>query len=82
MDNVVGNAIKYSPPRGEIEISIHAEADQMILKFPITDQDPGLRSARILINLQGSNIDAEVEGSGLGLAIVRPSLKVIRAHLG
>ena len=40
MDNVVGNAIKYSYPNGEIYISIHAEGDQLILQ--VTDDGPGI----------------------------------------
>ena len=40
MDNVVGNAIKYSYPNGEIHISIHAEGEQLILK--VTDAGPGI----------------------------------------
>ena len=81
MDNVVGNAIKYSPDRGEVEISIHAEADQMILK--VTDNGPGIPAAdqpRIFDKFyRGSNIDSEVEGSGLGLAIVKT---IVESHQG
>ena len=81
MDNVVGNAIKYSPAHGEIEISIHAEADQMILK--VTDNGPGIPAAeqpRIFDKFyRGSNIDSEVEGSGLGLAIVKT---IVESHQG
>ena len=81
MDNVVGNAIKYAPSHGEIEISIHAEADQMILK--VTDNGPGIPAAdqpRIFDKFyRGSNIDSEVEGSGLGLAIVKT---IVESHQG
>jgi two-component system NtrC family sensor kinase len=81
MDNVVGNAIKYAPQDGEIEISIQAEADQMILK--VTDNGPGIPAAdqpRIFDKFyRGSNIDSEVEGSGLGLAIVKT---IVESHQG
>lgn len=81
MDNVVGNAIKYAPQNGEIEISIQAEADQMILK--VTDNGPGIPAAdqpRIFDKFyRGSNIDSEVEGSGLGLAIVKT---IVESHQG
>jgi signal transduction histidine kinase len=81
MDNVVGNAIKYSKPEGEIEISIHAEADQMILQ--VTDHGPGIpatEQSRIFDKFfRASNITADVEGSGLGLAIVKT---IVESHQG
>ncbi len=80
MDNVVGNAIKYSYPNGEINISIHSEDNQMILK--VTDAGPGIPTAdqpRIFDKFyRGSNI-AEIEGSGLGLAIVKT---IVESHQG
>lgn len=80
MDNVVGNAIKYSFPDGEIDISIHAEGEQIILR--VTDAGPGIPVAdqpRIFDKFyRGSNI-AEVEGSGLGLAIVKT---IVESHQG
>jgi two-component system NtrC family sensor kinase len=80
MDNVVGNAIKYSYPEGEIHISIHAEGDQLILQ--VKDAGPGIPVAdqpRIFDKFyRGSNI-AEVEGSGLGLAIVKT---IVESHQG
>jgi two-component system NtrC family sensor kinase len=80
MDNVVGNAIKYSFPNGEINISIHSEGDQMILQ--VTDAGPGIPTSdqpRIFDKFyRGSNID-DVEGSGLGLAIVKT---IVESHQG
>lgn len=80
MDNVVGNAIKYSYPDGEINISIHAEGEQLILQ--VTDAGPGIPVAdqpRIFDKFyRGSNI-SEVEGSGLGLAIVKT---IVESHQG
>lgn len=81
MDNVVGNAIKYSFPDGEINILIRSEDDQLILK--VTDAGPGIPVAdqpRIFDKFyRGSNIDADVEGSGLGLAIVKT---IVESHQG
>jgi two-component system NtrC family sensor kinase len=73
LDNVVGNAIKYSYAHGEVRVSIHSEGDQVILQ--VTDQGPGIPSAdqpHIFDKFyRGSNISTDVEGSGLGLAIVK-----------
>ncbi len=81
MDNVVGNAIKYSRPDDEIQISIHAEDDQMILQ--VTDHGPGIPATdqpRIFDKFfRGSNITSDVEGSGLGLAIVKT---IVESHQG
>ena len=81
MDNVVGNAIKYSDPNAEINISIHSEGEQMILK--VTDAGPGIPvtdQPRIFDKFyRGSNIDSDVEGSGLGLAIVKT---IVEGHQG
>ena len=81
MDNVVGNAIKYSYPNGEISISIHSEDNQMILK--VTDAGPGIPAAeqsRIFDKFyRATNINSDVEGSGLGLAIVKT---IVESHQG
>ena len=80
-DNVVGNAIKYSPANSEIQISIHAEENQVILK--VTDHGPGIPASdqpRIFDKFyRATNISSEVEGSGLGLAIVK---NIVENHQG
>jgi two-component system NtrC family sensor kinase len=81
MDNVVGNAIKYSYPDGEINISIHSEGDQMILQ--VADAGPGIPAgdqSRIFDKFyRASNINPDIEGSGLGLAIVKT---IVESHQG
>jgi PAS domain S-box-containing protein len=80
MDNVVGNAIKYSFPNGEINVSIRTEGDQLILQ--VTDAGPGIPISdqpRIFDKFyRGSNIE-DIEGSGLGLAIVKT---IVESHQG
>src|SRR5688572_13201612 len=81
LDNIVGNAIKYSNTNGEIKITISCEGDQMILQ--VTDQGPGIPSTdqqHIFDKFyRGSNIPPEVDGSGLGLAIVKT---IVENHQG
>jgi two-component system, OmpR family, phosphate regulon sensor histidine kinase PhoR len=81
LDNVVGNAIKYSNVGGEVEIKIHAEGNQLILQ--VTDQGPGIPYAdqpHIFDKFyRATNIGPEVEGSGLGLAIVK---NIVENHQG
>lgn len=80
LDNVVGNAIKYSNRDGEVRISIHAEGEQVILQ--VTDNGPGIPiqdQAHIFDKFyRGRNMDNR-EGSGLGLAIVK---SIVDAHQG
>ena len=81
LDNVIGNAIKYSNPNGEIFISIQSEGNQLILQ--VKDQGLGIPPAdqpHIFDKFyRGPNIGSDVEGSGLGLAIVRT---IVENHQG
>ncbi len=81
LDNVVGNAIKYSHANGEVYISIRSEGDQVILQ--VTDQGPGIPASdqpHIFDKFyRGTNVDSRVEGSGLGLAIVK---NIVENHQG
>jgi len=81
LDNVIGNAIKYSSVNGEIQISVQFEENQIILK--VVDQGPGIPAAdqpHIFDKFyRGTNVDSEVEGSGLGLAIVK---NIVENHQG
>jgi PAS domain S-box-containing protein len=80
LDNVVGNAIKYSNKNGEVKISINAEGDQVILH--VADTGPGIPAqdqAHIFDKFyRGQNMDKQ-QGSGLGLAIVK---SIVDAHQG
>jgi len=80
LDNVVGNAIKYSHDQGEVSISMRAEDQQIIVR--VTDNGPGIPAkdqAHIFDKFyRGSNISSHA-GSGLGLAIVK---SIIEAHQG
>jgi signal transduction histidine kinase len=81
LDNVVGNAIKYSNVDGEVKIAIHAEGDQVILQ--VTDNGLGIpptEQQSIFDKFyRGSNISLDTEGSGLGLAIVKT---IVENHQG
>lgn len=80
LDNVVGNAIKYSNREGEVKISIRPEGDQVIIQ--VSDNGPGIPiqdQAHIFDKFyRGRNINNQ-EGTGLGLAIVK---SIVDAHQG
>jgi two-component system sensor histidine kinase GlrK len=74
VDNLISNAIKYSPRSASIVISLGVEREFAV--FDVIDQGPGIKAderERIFDSFyQGSPpIDGRVKGSGLGLAIAR-----------
>jgi PAS domain S-box-containing protein len=81
MDNLVGNAIKYTPKGGTIRISIRAKDRQLI--FEISDTGPGIplnEQSRIFEKFyRASNMLEGPKGSGLGLAIVK---SIVESHQG
>jgi PAS domain S-box-containing protein len=80
LDNVVGNAIKYSQDQGDVSITMRAEDEQIIIQ--VTDNGLGIPAkdqAHIFDKFyRGSNSSSQA-GSGLGLAIVK---SIVEAHQG
>lgn len=80
-ENLIGNAVKYSPPGGMISLALTAEGRQII--FRISDQGlgiPPLEQSRIFEKFyRASNTPEHVKGSGLGLAIVK---SIVEAYQG
>jgi len=81
LDNLIGNATKYSSDNSTIRISLQAEDDQIILS--VSDEGTGIpkqEQARIFEKFyRASNVSSNIEGSGLGLAIVK---SIVEAHQG
>lgn len=81
LDNLINNAIKYTPEGGEIQVAIEMEDHQIILQ--VTNSGPGIPPAeqsRVFDKFfRGSNIPPDVTGSGLGLAIVK---SIVESHQG
>jgi len=81
LDNLLGNAIKYTPEGGDVSIKVEVEGDQVILC--ISDTGPGIPPAdqpHIFDKFyRAGNIPKDVPGSGLGLAIVK---SIVDNHSG
>ena len=81
LDNLIGNAIKYTPKNGTIRVSIRASDHQLI--FEISDTGPGIplnEQTRIFEKFyRASNVLEGPKGSGLGLAIVK---SIVESHQG
>jgi two-component system phosphate regulon sensor histidine kinase PhoR len=81
MDNLLVNAVKYTPVGGKIIVNLRAEVDQIIFEvadtgvgIPVTDQ------AHIFEKFyRASNAPKGTPGTGLGLAIVR---SIVDNHAG
>ena len=72
IDNLIGNAIKYTPEGGEIRVLARAEDHQIILE--VTDTGPGVpreEQQRVFEKFYRASNIAGTKGSGLGLAIVK-----------
>lgn len=73
LDNLVGNAIKYTPEGGKVEINVATQDQQIILN--VKDTGPGIPHSeqnRIFDKFyRASNVPDGSPGSGLGLAIVK-----------
>jgi two-component system phosphate regulon sensor histidine kinase PhoR len=81
LNNLIANAIKYTPVKGKIRIYAHAEGGQIILQ--ISDNGPGIPAADqpyIFDKFyRASNVPSETPGTGLGLAIVK---SIVENHQG
>jgi PAS domain S-box-containing protein len=81
LDNLIGNAIKYTLPGGSVHVSMSMQGDQIILKVEDTGQGiPPEEQGRVFEKFyRATNIVDEIEGSGLGLAIVK---SIVDSHQG
>lgn len=70
-NNLLDNAIRYTPPGGHVALELENRADSVVLS--VQDNGPGIAEdelTRVFDRFyRGSNV--ETHGSGLGLAIVR-----------
>lgn len=82
LDNLVSNAVKYSPDRGGIEIGVRAQGPLAVID--VTDQGPGVPEAdrgRVFEPFfRGTASHAgPVKGTGIGLSVV---MECVKSHGG
>ncbi len=80
--NLVGNALKYTPEKGEVTVSLSQEGDQALLE--VEDSGIGIEARHLdRIFERFYRVDTarsrELGGTGLGLSIVK---RVVLAHNG
>ena len=72
IDNLLGNAVKYTPQGGKISVSVRSEDRQLI--FMVKDSGPGIprdEQLRIFEKFYRASNVSGTKGSGLGLSIVK-----------
>jgi two-component system NtrC family sensor kinase len=81
LDNLIGNAIKYTSAEGSVHVSMSMQANQIILKVEDTGQGiPPEEQGRVFEKFyRATNTVEGVEGTGLGLAIVK---SIVDSHQG
>jgi signal transduction histidine kinase len=80
-ENVLSNAVKYTPHGGQIEVTAHIANQHLKLEF--TDNGIGI-SEEDLPNIfedffRASNVKSQYEGTGLGLSLVA---RIVKHHRG
>ncbi|WP_322806939.1 ATP-binding protein [Thermanaerothrix sp.] len=80
-EHLLDNAIKYTPPGGQITIHGALEQEQIILQFRDTGIGIPVADLPFIFDkfYRASNAGTEVAGSGLGLAIVK---SIVESHQG
>ena len=80
VDNVISNAIKFTPEGGSVEVALAQDGDRVSLT--VTDTGMGMTAAdieRLFEPFFRTDSAGEIQGTGLGLPIVKA---IIEAHDG
>jgi signal transduction histidine kinase len=83
--NLIGNAIKFSPPGSEVVVRVDAETPESAggMVFSVSDKGPGIPEEEFSMVFhkyyRASGVRHEVDGVGLGLSI---SKYIVEAHGG
>ncbi len=81
VDNLLDNAIRYTPDGGKVKVGAQVDGTQLIMQISDTGSGiPALDMPYIFDKFyRASNSTAEIPGSGLGLSIVK---SIIETHQG
>lgn len=85
LKNLLGNANKYTPEGGRIEVLIRTEGDRVVLR--VDDSGPGIPATEYqriferFYRLGGDRHGSSVPGCGLGLSIVQHIAQLHHAHI-
>lgn len=76
LHNLISNAIKYTPPGGQISVAVSPDQDAAFLRFAVTDTGIGIPKEEQVRLFEafyraGNVYEVSASGSGLGLGIAR-----------
>jgi signal transduction histidine kinase len=80
VNNLLDNALKYTPANGRVTLSVHAEAAAAVIA--VTDNGPGVPAAErdaVFRRLYRGDSSRSQRGLGLGLSMVKA---IVEAHRG
>ncbi len=80
LTNLVGNAIKFTPDGGQVDVAVHRQEES--IRTEVRDTGPGIPAAEqklIFESFYRAGQLRDREGTGLGLAIAK---KLVEAHRG
>lgn len=81
-NNLIDNAIKFSPPKDLIEISLKKDGEKVI--FVIKDNGPGIEESEathIFNKFYQCDSSHKIEGNGLGLSLVKNILSLMNGEV-
>jgi signal transduction histidine kinase/DNA-binding response OmpR family regulator len=81
--NLLGNAVKFTPAGGKIEVAAHQIGD--VVRMEVSDSGPGIpleEQQRIFEAFQRLQQSKTTEGTGLGLAITKRLVELQGGNLG
>ncbi|HZR27121.1 MAG TPA: HAMP domain-containing sensor histidine kinase [Vicinamibacterales bacterium] len=84
LQNVVGNAVKYSTTGGGVDVTTETLHESQVIRIVVSDRGLGIDAADLPHVFKPfyrgrRAIDAQVRGSGIGLSLV---LQIVREHGG
>jgi signal transduction histidine kinase len=81
LDNLLENAVKYSPRGGTVEVAVSAEGGDAVVR--VTDHGEGIPAADLPHIWErfrrGRNVEGRIPGTGIGLAGVK---RIVEVHGG
>jgi signal transduction histidine kinase len=80
LSNLVGNAVKFTPPEGRVQVELVASDDELVVS--VRDTGPGITNDQLPFVFQKywqGNRKSDQKGVGLGLTIAK---EIVVAHRG
>lgn len=87
LNNLVDNALRYTPPGGRVDVALYEQTDTDHLNLVVRDSGPGMEDCerpRVFDRFfrgEAAHNNPEIQGTGLGLAIVKSIVDVCGASV-